>query len=108
MPLRGKYPLADWILTKDDLSIGDIIAYFCDERGTEVEAEVIDLLPNDLSRVVVRQLNCVFSETLDFYNTICYKARKQPKNNHSCICGASFTSNPKYHYTWCNFYRKED
>ena len=106
MPLRLKYPISDWVLGQDNLSPGDVVAFFCEVELKEVHAEVIGFPSKELRQYIsCRRLDGNIpsntSEVVNFYNTIVYKLRSGKKTPKECTCGAKYTSNPKHHLSYC-------
>jgi hypothetical protein len=101
VPLRNKYPITDWILSQSCVEIGDIIAYYSESERKEVHAEVIAFCVDPKSCILCRRIDCRLQEEINFYYTIVYKIGHK-KFEGICTCGASHTSNPDFHLTYCD------
>lgn len=103
MPLREKYLISDWVLGQDNVSPGDIIAFFCEELQSEVQAEVLGFPSKDLKQYIsCRRLDSHYSEVVNFYTTIVYKVKSINTLFEECTCGAKHTSNPRFHLSYCS------
>ncbi|MBF0298843.1 MAG: hypothetical protein HQK51_08990 [Oligoflexia bacterium] len=102
MPLRNKYPINDWVLSQDCIGSGDVIAFFCDEEKKEVHAEVIGFPSGEYKQYLsCKRIGSNYTEVINFYSTIVYKV-KNAEINKACTCGAKYTSNPKFHLSYCD------
>ncbi|MBF0314392.1 MAG: hypothetical protein HQK50_00125 [Oligoflexia bacterium] len=103
MPLRNKYPITDWVLSKECVIKGDVVAFFCEEEKQEVHAEVLGF-PSEEHRQYVscRRLGTEYTEVINFYSTIVYKIKDAVTASRACTCGARHTSNPRFHLSYCD------
>lgn len=99
--LRSKYPITDWVLSRECVKVGELIAFWDDELNQEIHAEIIGF-PSEEHRqyLSIKRINCEYTECINYYNTIVYKIGRS--FNLKCTCGAKFTSNPKYHLQYCD------
>lgn len=106
MPLRNKYSVEQWITDRENLVIGDTVAYYSEEEQKEVISEVISFPSQTFTQYIsCRRVNDETTEVVNIYNTIVYKVAAQSRSVSStreCSCGARFTSNPNYHLNYCD------
>ena len=99
--IRKKYPISDWVISIDALEEGDWVTYV-NYRDVEVVAEYKGVLDKSAKGVIVVQPET--SEVVDIisiYDTIVYKFPRDKKPKKGCSCGAKHTSNPKFHFRYC-------
>lgn len=111
MSIINKYPLENWVLSQDNLKIGDSIAFFDENAQQEVIATVLGFPSTDLKQYLsCKRAGAPFTEVINFYDNVVYRVDK-PANQvelkydvkiGECSCGAKFTSNPKYHLSYCD------
>lgn len=102
--LKQKYGQCKQVKHQSEIKEGDIIAYICEHKQSEVRAEVLGLLEPVVENVIIcRRLDEEMADLVDFNKVPVFLVSKsfmeslEPK----CECGAAFTSNPKYHFTYC-------
>lgn len=71
--LRHKYKVEDWIINRDTLCIGDMIAFYCSEREVEIQARVYMLTKLGPSKINYREIESGLYGSVDFYENIVYK-----------------------------------
>lgn len=105
--LRNKYPLSSWVLSQDQLNPGDLIAFFDTHKQEEIHAEVLSLPPSGHNEYIAcRRVGSPISELVNFYDVVVYRVTsKEVAHSPTCSCGAHFTSNPKFHLSYCDFGR---
>jgi hypothetical protein len=111
MSLQTKYPINNWILSRNGCQIGDKVAYWDSDTQSERQGSITAFTLNAHEIVVKLDSQYWFQNdqeiTLDFYQTIIYKINKEiPDNDNSCSCGAKHTSNPNFHLKYCALNKK--
>ncbi len=104
MPLRKKYSIANWVLSQDNVSPGDTVAFYCPKESREIHAEVLGFPSKEMRQYISCKRNGQDqSELINFYSTIVYRINGPiEKKSNSCTCGAKHTSNPKFHLNFCD------
>lgn len=113
MPLRDKYPIDRWVLSKENVDTGDIVAFWDAETDQEIQCRVT--IPTKQMREHREYGNCLpvvlringeeKRGLLNFYNNIVYKITGREIVGRECSCGAKHTSNPNWHMHYCDFGR---
>ncbi len=97
-PFRERYPIDNWVVSKNNVEVGDTIIYDCDATEEEVKAIVVGFSTSD-QYIHCKRLKSKIVEVINIYNTIVYKIESVKKE---CTCGAKFTSNPSFHLNYCD------
>ena len=97
--LRSKYAAKDWIINTSDVKIGYIVAFMW--NGIEKHGEVIDVLGNRLHL----SMTGGDSFSVDVFETTVFIINRLI-NHVGCSCGARFTSQPSWHLSYCDMYKK--
>lgn len=113
MSIINKYPLENWVLSQDNVRIGDTIAFYSEDQQQEIHAKVLGF-PSTGQRqyLTCKRADANYTEVINFYDVVVYKIESEISDGKisasiskvvgsSCSCGAKFTSNPKYHLGYC-------
>lgn len=98
----SEYFILILVTSRDDISIGDNIKYFCDDLQKDVGAKIIGFPSRELTHYIscIRH-NSKMTEVINMKTTNIYKIIKI-----ECTCGAEHTSNPSFHLSYCNMEKK--
>jgi hypothetical protein len=72
MPLKNKYHITQWVLSKECISKGDKLAYFCEKEKKEIQVEYIDHVPTQ-PYLMGKRLDKDIFEAINFSTTVVYK-----------------------------------
>lgn len=102
MSLRNKYSISNWVLSRECVNKGDLIAFYSEEEQKEIHAIVLGF-PSEEHREYLscRRVGSSYTEVINFYSNIVYKIM-DAEDERICSCGAKHTSNPKYHLPYCD------
>jgi hypothetical protein len=106
--LELKYGMDKLVTHINQVKEGDIIAFFCEHRQQEIQAEVLGLLEPVVDNVIIcRRLDEELADLVDIISTNVFNISGMNGDSFAknlfpvCECGAKFTSNPKFHYNYC-------
>ena len=99
---RFKYRLIDWVISRDDLAIGDRVVWFDLDSESGVFGYVVGMTHHHDNKILVCRDSSEITELVDFMDTIVFKYGKLSGRSRKCSCGAKHTSNPKFHLSYCD------
>ena len=98
-PFKERYPIEDWILTSKKLDDGDYVVF--EEDGEEVIAMFHDIGRENPHLISLTVPGDLWIKTHDVTKCITFLL-KGKKSFRECTCGASYTSRPNFHLSYCD------
>ena len=102
--LLDKYSIEYAVNHKSEVEIGDQVVYIEPKNDEEVVSYVVDFIDGEDYKIIAQKepnLWYCAKQIVDLIECSVFKLRKDVDPVRECSCGAKYTSNPKYHLSYC-------